>query len=316
MVARLSRSQLIRREGVVLPNSGSECNSEPSDCDEQKLAGTLYVVGTPIGNLEDITLRALRVLREVALIAAEDTRTAGKLLTRYDISTPLISYFEHNKLARQGRVLAALEMGDVALISEAGMPGISDPGYELIRATLSAGASVVPIPGPSATLTALVVSGLPTDRFLYLGFLPRRRAERRRLLQSVVTEPGTLLVFEAPHRLRAALDDLLDTLGDRPLAVCRELTKLHEEVWRGTTAEAVAHFAEQRPRGEFTLVIGGAGRGEGAARWDVARVQAAVASLVADGVPRPAAIRSVGKLAGWRKSDVYELIIRAEDGVG
>ena len=308
MVARLSRSQLIRREGVVLPNSGSECNSEPSDCDEQKLAGTLYVVGTPIGNLEDITLRALRVLREVALIAAEDTRTAGKLLTRYDISTPLISYFEHNKLARQGRVLAALEMGDVALISEAGMPGISDPGYELIRATLSAGASVVPIPGPSATLTALVVSGLPTDRFLYLGFLPRRRAERRRLLQSVVTEPGTLLVFEAPHRLRAALDDLLDTLGDRPLAVCRELTKLHEEVWRGTTAEAVAHFAEQRPRGEFTLVIGGAGRGEGAARWDVARVQAAVASLVADGVPRPAAIRSVGKLAGWRKSDVYELI--------
>lgn len=316
MVARLSRSRFIRREGVVLPNSGSEYSSERSDCDEQRLAGTLYVVGTPIGNLEDITLRALRVLRDVALIAAEDTRTAGKLLTRYDISTPLISYFEHNKLARQSRVLAALEKGDVALISEAGMPGISDPGYELIRATQAAGVNVVPIPGPSATLTALVVSGLPTDRFLYLGFLPRRRAERRRLLQSVAVEPGSLLVFEAPHRLCAALDDLLDILGDRPLAVCRELTKLHEEVRRGTIAEAVAHFAEQPPRGEFTLVIGGAGRGEGAARWDVARVQAAVASLVADGVPRPAAIRSVGKLAGWRKRDVYELMIRTEDGVG
>ncbi len=278
--------------------------------------GTLYVVGTPIGNLEDITLRALRVLREVALIAAEDTRTAGKLLARYDISTPRISYFEHNKLARQDRVLAALEKGDVALISEAGMPGISDPGYELIGATLAAGVKVVPIPGPSATLTALVVSGLPTDRFLYLGFLPRRRAERRRLLQSVAAEPGTLLVFEAPHRLCAALDDLLDILGDRPLAVCRELTKLHEEVRRGTIAEAVTHFAEQPPRGEFTLVIVGAGRGEGAARWDVARVQAAVASLVADGVPRPAAIRSVGKLAGWQKRDVYELMIRDEGGVG
>lgn len=316
MVARLSRSQFTRCDGVVLPNSGSECNSEPSDCDVRRLAGTLYIVGTPIGNLEDITLRALRVLREVALIAAEDTRTAGKLLTRYDISTPLISYFEHNKLARQDRVLAALEKGDVALISEAGMPGVSDPGYELIRAALAADAQVVPIPGPSATLTALVVSGLPTDRFLYLGFLPRRRAQRRRLLQSVAAEPGTLLVFEPPHRLRATLDDLLDILGDRPLAVCRELTKLHEEVWRGTTAEAVAHFAERPPRGEFTLVIGGAGREGGAARWDTARVQAAVASLLADEVPRPAAIKAVAKLAGWRKRDVYELMIRAEDGVG
>jgi len=271
--------------------------------------GTLYVVGTPIGNLEDITLRALRVLREVALIAAEDTRTARKLLARYDISTPLISYFEHNKLARLDRVLAALEKGDVALISEAGMPGISDPGYELIRAVLAAGMEVVPVPGPSAPIVALVASGLPTDRFLYLGFLPRRRAERRRLLQSVAGEPGTLLAFEAPHRLRAALDDLLDVLGDRPLAVCRELTKLHEEVWRGTVAKAVEHFAAQAPRGEFTLVIGGAGKGEETARWDTARVQAAVASLVADGVPRPAAVRAVAKLAGWRKGDVYRLIV-------
>ncbi|MBC8446287.1 MAG: 16S rRNA (cytidine(1402)-2'-O)-methyltransferase [Chloroflexi bacterium] len=277
---------------------------------------TLYVVGTPIGNLEDITLRALRLLREVSLIAAEDTRTARKLLARYDIATPLISYFEHNKLARLERVLAALEEGDVALISEAGMPGVSDPGYELIRAALAAGVEVVPIPGPSAVLTSLVVSGLPTDRFLYLGFLPRRRAERRRLLQSVAAEPGTLLLFEAPHRLRAALGDLLDILGDRPLAVCRELTKLHEEVWRGTIAGAVAHFAEHAPRGEFTLVVGGAEKGEEAAHWKAARVQEAVASLVADGVPQPAAIRVAARLSGWRKRDVYALVIEAEKSVG
>jgi len=263
--------------------------------------------------LEDITLRALRVLREVILIAAEDTRTARKLLARYEISTPLISYFEHNRLARLERVLAALEEGDVALVSEAGMPGISDPGYELIRAALRAGKEVRPVPGPSATLAALVVSGLPTDRFLYLGFLPRRRAQRRRLLQSVAGEPGTLLAFEAPHRLRAALDDLLDILGDRPLAVCRELTKLHEEVWRGTIAKAVARFAAEAPRGEFTLVIGGGE--ERAARWETSRVQAAVTSLVADGVPRPVAIKAVAKLAGWRKHDVYELVIAGQESV-
>lgn len=277
--------------------------------------GTLYVVGTPIGNLEDITLRALRVLREVSLIAAEDTRTARKLLARYDIATPLISYFEHNKLARLDQIMAALRKGDVALISEAGMPGISDPGYELIRAALAAGAEVTPVPGPSAPLTALVVSGLPTDRFLYLGFLPRRRVERRRLLQSVAHEPGTLVAFEAPHRLRDALNDLLDILGDRPLAVCRELTKLHEEVWRGTIAEAAARLDEGKPRGEFTLVIGGAERGGKVAHWDAERVRAAVASLVADGVPRPAAIRAVARLSGWRKRDVYALMLADQKNV-
>ncbi|MDH7487391.1 MAG: 16S rRNA (cytidine(1402)-2'-O)-methyltransferase [Anaerolineae bacterium] len=275
--------------------------------------GTLYIVATPIGHLEDITLRALRVLREVSLIAAEDTRTARKLLARYDVATPVISYFEHNKLARLERVLAALEEGDVALISEAGMPGVSDPGYELIRAALAAGVEVVPVPGPSAVLAALVVSGLPTDRFLYLGFLPRRRAERRRLLQGVAGEPGTLLLFEAPHRVQAALADLLDILGDRPLAVCRELTKLHEEVWRGTLATAVAHFATHPPRGEFTLVIGGAERGGEAGRWKAAQVQEAVALLVAEGMAQPAAMRAVARLSGWRKRDVYALMLEAED---
>lgn len=275
--------------------------------------GTLYVVATPIGHLEDITLRALRLLREVSLIAAEDTRTARKLLARYDIATPVISYFEHSKLARLERVLAALEEGDVALISEAGMPGVSDPGYELIRAALAAGVEVVPVPGPSAVLAALVVSGLPTERFLYLGFLPRRRAERRKLLQGVAGEPGTLLLFEAPHRVQAALADLLDILGDRPLAVCRELTKLHEEVWRGTLATAVAYFATHPPRGEFTLVIGGAGKGGEAGRWKVTQVQEAVALLVAEGVAQPMAIRVVARLSGWRKRDVYALMLEAED---
>jgi 16S rRNA (cytidine1402-2'-O)-methyltransferase len=277
--------------------------------------GTLYVVATPIGNLEDVTLRALRILREVVLIAAEDTRTARVLLTRYDIPARLISYYEHNKIMRLDRVLSILlEEGDVALISEAGMPGVSDPGYELIRAALDEGIRVVPVPGASAPLTALVVSGLPTDRFLYLGFLPRRAAERRRLLQSVAGEPGTLVAFESPHRVQKALRDLLDVLGDRPLAICRELTKLHEEVWRGTASMAVDLFSERAPRGEFTLVIGGAaGQGSGAL-WDADRVSAALASLVSDAVPRPAAIRAVAKLAGWRKRDVYDLAIGIQGG--
>jgi 16S rRNA (cytidine1402-2'-O)-methyltransferase len=215
----------------------------------------LYVVATPIGNLEDISLRAVRVLREVKLIAAEDTRKTKRLLARYDIRTPLTSYFEHNKLAKLDELLGRLESGDIALVSEAGMPGISDPGYELIAAAARRDIPVVPVPGPSAITTALAVSGLPTDRFLYIGFLPGRAPSRRRLLGSVAGEPGTIIALEAPHRLVASLEDILAVLGDRRIAVCRELTKLHEEVFRGTVAEAVVHFSQ--PRGEFTLVIEG-----------------------------------------------------------
>ena len=217
--------------------------------------GTLYVVGTPIGNLEDITLRALRILGHVDLIAAEDTRAARKLLTHYDIKTPLTSYWEHNKLTKLDRILQALQQQDVGLISRAGMPGISDPGYELIKAAINDGIDVVPVPGPSAPVAALVVSGLPTDSFLYLGFLPRKRGKRTRLLSSLEGETRTLVAFEAPHRLLAALGDVKETLGDRPMAVTRELTKLHEEVFKGTISEAIDHFTE--PRGEFTLVIEG-----------------------------------------------------------
>lgn len=215
----------------------------------------LYVVATPIGNLEDISLRALRILREVKLIAAEDTRKTKRLLNAYRIQTPMTSYHEHNKKIKLDYILNHLKEGDIALVSEAGMPGISDPGYELIRASTRAGIQVVPVPGPSAVITALVVSGLPTDRFLYLGFLPRRASARKQALKSVAQETVTLVILEAPHRLQPTLNDLQLLLGDRQIAVCRELTKLHEEVFRGTIGQAIARFAE--PRGEFTLVIEG-----------------------------------------------------------
>ncbi len=219
---------------------------------------TLYVVATPIGNLEDITLRALRVLREVDLIAAEDTRRTLRLLNHYNIKKPLISYHEHNKLARIPEILKILEEKDVALVSDAGVPGVSDPGRELVAAALEAGFKVVPIPGPSAIPTALSVSGLPADQFLFLGYLPRKRSERRKLLSSVAEEERTLVAFEAPHRLRESLSDILEVLGDREIAVCRELTKLHEEIFRGKVSEALERFRE--PLGEFTLVLAGKGR--------------------------------------------------------
>jgi len=216
----------------------------------------LYVVATPIGNLEDISLRALRILGEVKLIAAEDTRKTKRLLLRYDIKTPMTSYFEHNKMIK----LDYLLKNDIALVSEAGMPGISDPGYELIAAASQRGIPVIPVPGPSAVTTALAVSGLPTDRFVYIGFLPHKANERKRTLKSVIDETGTIIALETPHRLPAALDDILTVLGDRRIAVCRELTKLHEEVFRGTVSGATKHFI--KPKGEFTLIIEGRGKKE------------------------------------------------------
>jgi 16S rRNA (cytidine1402-2'-O)-methyltransferase len=217
----------------------------------------LYVVATPIGNLEDISLRALRVLREVKLIAAEDTRKTRRLLTAYGIKTPMTSYYEHNKLRKLDYILDCLKEADIALVSEAGMPGISDPGYELIVAASQQGVPVVPVPGPSTVTTALAISGLPTDRFTYIGFLPNKANARRRALEATAGETGTIIALESPHRLQAALNDILLTLGDRRIVVCRELTKLHEEVFRGTVSGAIKHFTE--PRGEFTLVIEGKG---------------------------------------------------------
>jgi 16S rRNA (cytidine1402-2'-O)-methyltransferase len=216
--------------------------------------GTLYLVATPIGNLEDITLRALRLLREADLIAAEDTRHTGRLLAHYGIHTPQISYHEHNKLTRLDTVLQALETGNVALVSDAGTPGLSDPGYELVRTAIAHGFTVVPIPGPSALTAALVASGLPSDAFVYLGFLPRRQNDRRRLLHELCDERRTLVAFETAPRLAATLQDIEEILGERGIVVARELTKLYEEIWRGPPC----HGARLTCAAE-SLVISGAG---------------------------------------------------------
>jgi 16S rRNA (cytidine1402-2'-O)-methyltransferase len=267
--------------------------------------GTLYVVGTPIGNLEDITLRALRILKEVSLIAAEDTRRARVLTKQHGIDTPTTSYFEGNKLTKLSVVFEALDGGDVALISEAGMPGLSDPGYELIQTAVQRGYPVVPIPGPTAPVTALVVSGLPTDSFVFLGYLPRRQSRRRSLLADVARQQHTMIAFETPHRLRQSLVDLEEVLGNRPLALCREMTKVYEEIWRGTVSEARAHFEEHEPRGEFTVVVGGATAEE--QRWDEEQVRAALDDLLAQGMRRPDAAKRVAELSGWDRSTVYQL---------
>src|SRR3990172_1601472 len=221
--------------------------------------GTLSLVATPIGNLEDITLRALRVLREASLIAAEDTRTTRKLLSHYNIPARTLSYNEHSMKGRTPQILAALEKGDVAFASEAGTPGVSDPGFELARAAIEAGHNVVAGPGASALPTALSASGLPMREFTFLGFLPPRSSERRKLFESLKNDRRTLVAFESPRRLRKTLEDMLAALGDRHIAAARELTKVYEEVFRGALSEALAHFTE--PRGEFTIVVAGAAVG-------------------------------------------------------
>jgi 16S rRNA (cytidine1402-2'-O)-methyltransferase len=270
--------------------------------------GTLYLVATPIGNLEDISARALRILGSASLIAAEDTRRTGTLLSHFGLHTPILSYFEHNKLARLDRVLAELETGDVALVSDAGTPNLSDPGYELVRAVLAAGHAVVAIPGPSALLTALVASGLPTDAFVYLGFLPRKAGDRQRLLASVAREPRTLVAYEAPHRLLDALAGIQAALGDRPVAVARELTKVHEEIFRGPASAAHEHFAAKEILGEITLVIAGAALAADAEPWDVDQVRTELASLLATGgLKVKDAARQVAEQSGWPAREVYRL---------
>ena len=220
------------------------------------MPATLYVVGTPIGNLEDLSPRAARVLRSVSLVAAEDTRVTRRLLAHIGARPRLVSFHEHNWRERLETLLRALEEGDAALVSDAGMPGVSDPGRQLVAAAAAHGIRVESVPGPSAVTTALAISGLPADAFQFLGFLPRRRRERQEKLREAAASPLTLVLFEAPHRLRATLEDIAVIFGDRAVAVCRELTKLHEEVFRGTAHSALEHFNE--PRGEFALVITGA----------------------------------------------------------
>lgn len=271
----------------------------------------LYVVATPIGNLEDISLRALRMLREVKLIAAEDTRKTKRLLNTYNIKTPMTSYHEQNKRAKLGYILGRLEEVDVALVSEAGTPGISDPGYELIVAASQRGIPVVPIPGPSAIITALVISGLPTDRFIYIGFLPRKSGDRRRLLESVAAELGTIVALETPHRLKEALNDILLVLGDRRAAICRQLTKIHEEVFRGTIRQALEHFTE--PKGEFTLVI--EGKKEKAKPQLTPDIERQLEDLQMSGVMAKEAIARVAGETGVSKKELYRAWLKLPQGL-
>ncbi|MCB9077675.1 MAG: 16S rRNA (cytidine(1402)-2'-O)-methyltransferase [Anaerolineaceae bacterium] len=267
--------------------------------------GTLYIVPTPLGNLEDITLRALRILGEVSLIATEDTRTTGRLLKHYNIQGRMISHHEHSRPAQLDQLLAALVEGDVALVSEAGTPLLSDPGYELVRLAIQRGINVVSLPGPNAITTALAASGLPPYPFLFAGFLPRKEAERRHFLQSLATQPATLVFFESPHRFQNTLTTMAEILGaDRSLAVGRELTKLYEEIWRGTLAEAVIAWANREVRGEITLVVAGAAP---PAEWDQAQVETALAQAFAAGKTSKEAIDQVKTQSGWPKREVYAL---------
>jgi len=271
-----------------------------------KTLGILYIVATPIGNLEDLSPRALRVLRDVSLIAAEDTRHTAKLLTHFDIHTPSTSYYEHNKLTKLDSILDQLRRGDVALVSDGGFPGISDPGYELIRAAIDHGVAVSPIPGASALLVALVASGLPTDSFVYLGFLPRKSSDRSRLLEENKNDSRTLICFETPHRLIESLEDVQKTLGDRQIAVCREMTKLYEETFRGLISAAITHFNKGDVRGEITLVI--AGRSPQAQEtWDEDRVRSALQKLIDDGTERKEAAKQVAEQSGWERRAVYKI---------
>jgi 16S rRNA (cytidine1402-2'-O)-methyltransferase len=271
---------------------------------------TLYVVATPIGNLEDITLRAIRTLKEVKLIAAEDTRKTRQLLSAYDIKTPTTSYHEHNKLTKLDYILDRLENDDVALVSDAGMPGISDPGYELISAVNSHHIPIVPIPGPSVLVTALVVSGLPTNSFQFLGFLPHKAGDRRRLLKSVSEGADTLVIFESPHRIPDSFKDMLNILGNRNIAVCRELTKMHEEIFRGTLTEALEHFTA--PRGEFTLVIAGKPR-ENKPELDES-IKKRLRRMHKSGVTAKEAVTQISEETGLSRKELYKAWITETKG--
>jgi 16S rRNA (cytidine1402-2'-O)-methyltransferase len=270
--------------------------------------GTLYLVATPIGNLEDISPRALRILSEARLIAAEDTRVTRKLLAHFDIHTPLTSYYEHNKLSKLKGILDALAGSDVALVSDAGTPALNDPGYELVRAALEAGYNVSPVPGPSAPVAALTASGLATDAFLYLGYLPRKISERRALIDQVSNLTYTLIFLEAPHRLLDSLADLQTILGERPIAIARELTKLHEQIWRGTLSEACEYFTRHEPRGEFTLVIGGKEPAlRAVARWSEEHMMSALLAGPETGESPTQLAARLAAESGWARREIYKL---------
>ncbi|ALF53494.1 16S rRNA methyltransferase [Nostoc piscinale CENA21] len=271
--------------------------------------GTLYVVGTPIGNLEDITFRAVRILQTVDLIAAEDTRHTGKLLQHFQVKTPQISYHEHNRNSRIPEILEHLNDGKaIALVSDAGMPGISDPGYELIKACIDAGIKVVPIPGASAAITALSAAGLPTDKFAFEGFLPPKTQQRREYLETLQTESRTLIFYESPHRLTDTLQDLAEVFGDeRQIVLARELTKLYEEFWRGTIAGAIAHYQQREPQGEYTLLVAGTPATQ--LLLNETQLKAELQQLMSQGISRSQASRQLAKFTPLSRREVYQLAL-------
>lgn len=267
--------------------------------------GTLYIVATPIGNLEDMTFRAVRILKEVQLIAAEDTRTSLVLTRHYEIETPMTSYHEHNKLSKLEQIFNTLSSGDVALISDAGTPGISDPGYELIHEAIQQGHTIVPIPGANAVITGLVASGMPTDSFIYLGFLPKKQNARRELFKSLKNEKRTLIAYESPYRLADTLGQIAATMGDeREVCIAREMTKKFEEFWRGTAKNAAQHFSEDNPKGEVTLIIAPSTNN---VQWDKPMVREALQEKLDEGLSLSRAAKEVAALSGWKKSVIYEM---------
>ena len=275
------------------------------------MAGTLYLVATPIGNLGDLSPRAVETLRQADFIAAEDTRVSVKLLNHFDIKKPLVSYHEHNRAAAGEAIVQRLLSGEVcALVTDAGTPAISDPGEDLVRLCAENGITVQSIPGCCACITALAVSGLPTGRFTFEGFLSANRKERREQLGELLGETRTMVFHEAPHKLRPTLADMLEILGDRPVALCRELTKLHEETMRTTLQGAVDYYRDNEPRGEYVLVVGGVSRREGPAMTmeeGVARVLA----LREGGMRMKDAVRQVSADTGLNKNDLYDAALKA-----
>lgn len=274
------------------------------------MSGTLYVVGTPIGNLNDLSPRAIEVLQSVTFIAAEDTRVTRKLCSRFDIHTPLVSYHEHNRLQAGERIIDRLAAGEnAALVTDAGMPAISDPGEDLVALCRERGMPVVAVPGPSAVVTALAVSGLSCGRFTFEGFLSMNRKSRREHLEEIRQEKRTMVFYEAPHKLRSTLQDMLDTLGDRRISLVRELTKIHEEARLTTLSQAVEYYAETPPKGEFVLVIEGAK--EPRSNEDAPSLDQAVAlarALMAQGQSASSAAKEAANSTGHKKGDIYKLL--------
>lgn len=273
------------------------------------MAGTLFVVGTPIGNLSDLSPRAIETLKSCDFIAAEDTRVTLKLLNRFDIKKPLISYFEHNKRDKGEVILKRIEGGEnCALVTDAGMPAISDPGEDLVNLCLNSGIKVESVPGPTAFATAVAISGMPSARFTFEGFLSVNKPERRRHLDEIKYEKRTMVFYEAPHKLTATLKDLYEALGDRNIAIVKELTKIHETVERTTLKDAAAKYADLTPKGEFVLVIEGAKQsGEGGLTLDEAIKLAK--KLVADGMSVNDAAKETAKNTRFKKSEIYKALL-------